>query len=127
MSIRRRRILNGQAHFSRALLHTPAYSTYPFSFFSFHLLSFETFLKKLPTSSAFSTLSSLQLYIMNSREVAIVTTATVFGALASAIALRFFYLPKKHAQKTNSSENGIVSNDRSSRNPFDPSKRKGLV
>ncbi|KAK4569051.1 hypothetical protein RGQ29_004448 [Quercus rubra] len=59
---------------------------------------------------------------MNSRELALVSTATVFGALASAFALRFFLNPKKkHFPKT---LNGVVSANCSPPNPFDPSKRK---
>lgn len=62
---------------------------------------------------------------MNSREATLVATAALFGAFASAIALRFFYRSQKHS--SNPSQNGNVSNNRSSRDPFDPSKRKGLV
>lgn len=62
---------------------------------------------------------------MNSRELALVSTATVFGALASAFALRFFLNPKKkHFPKTH---NGVVSANCSPPNPFDPSKRKESV
>ncbi|KAK2409389.1 deoxycytidylate deaminase [Trifolium repens] len=58
---------------------------------------------------------------MNSREVTLVATATAFGALASAIALRFFYRSQTNPSKSNTSQNGTVS---SSGDPFDPSKRK---
>ncbi|XP_028765070.1 deoxycytidylate deaminase isoform X2 [Neltuma alba] len=61
---------------------------------------------------------------MNSREVAVLSSAAVFGALASAIAFRFFFFPKHHQSKFNSSQNGTVLKNRSSRDPFDPSKRK---
>lgn len=57
----------------------------------------------------------------------VVATATVFGALASAIALRFFYRSHSRNHPSNHSQNDIVSNNRSSRDPFDPSKRKGSV
>lgn len=64
---------------------------------------------------------------MNSRELALVSTATVFGALASALAFRFFLIPKSHFSRTSSSRNGVVSNKSTSRSPFDPSKRQGSV
>lgn len=65
---------------------------------------------------------------MNSRELTLVSTATVFGALASALAIRFLFTnPKKQYPKLDSSKNGVVSRKCSSQSPFDPSKRKGLV
>ncbi|KAG7954240.1 hypothetical protein I3843_11G006800 [Carya illinoinensis] len=64
---------------------------------------------------------------MNSRELALVSTATVFGALASALAFRFFLIPKSHFSRTSSSRNGVVSNKSTSRSPFDPSKRQGYL
>ncbi|KAI4336321.1 hypothetical protein L6164_014860 [Bauhinia variegata] len=63
---------------------------------------------------------------MNSREVALVTTVTAFGALASAIAFRFFFNSKKHTSKINLTQN-VFSKNRSSSDPFDPSKRKGYL
>ncbi|ONI07975.1 hypothetical protein PRUPE_5G150900 [Prunus persica] len=65
---------------------------------------------------------------MNSRELALVSTATVFGALASALACRFLLSnPKKQSTKLDSSENGPVPRKYSSQSPFDPSKRKGYL
>ncbi|RHN60669.1 putative dCMP deaminase [Medicago truncatula] len=66
---------------------------------------------------------------MNSREVTLVATATAFGALASAIALHFFYRSQTHSSKTKSSQNGTISSSRvrSSGDPFDPTKRKGYL
>ncbi|CAK7336719.1 unnamed protein product [Dovyalis caffra] len=65
---------------------------------------------------------------MNSRELALVSTATVFGALASAFAVRYFYFSngnsRRQFSKLNSVPNGGVSKKCSSRSPFDPSKRK---
>ncbi|GMY15121.1 deoxycytidylate deaminase [Fagus crenata] len=58
---------------------------------------------------------------MNSRELALVSTATVFGALASAFAFRIFSNPKK--KQFPQTHNGVVST-KTSPNPFDPSKRK---
>ncbi|KAF5476550.1 hypothetical protein F2P56_003294 [Juglans regia] len=64
---------------------------------------------------------------MNSRELALVSTATVFGALASALAFRFFLVPKNHFSRKSSSRNGVVSNKSTTRSPFDPSKRQGYL
>ncbi|XP_021905600.1 deoxycytidylate deaminase [Carica papaya] len=66
---------------------------------------------------------------MNSRDLGVVSTATIFGALASALAFRFFFLnPKWHnSHRTASSQNGVVSPKLSSLDPFDPSKRKGYL
>ena len=69
---------------------------------------------------------------MNSRELALVSTATVFGALASAFAVRFLYFSNSNSRKrllskTKSVPNGDVSKKCSIQSPFDPSKRKELV
>ncbi|KAH1074694.1 hypothetical protein J1N35_027022 [Gossypium stocksii] len=65
---------------------------------------------------------------MNCRDVALVSTATIFGALASAFAYyTFFSNPSKPSSRINSSANGDVSKQRSSQDPFDPSKRKGYL
>ena len=67
---------------------------------------------------------------MNSRELVLVSTATVFGALASAFAVRFLHISnsrKRLLSKTNSVPNGDVSKICSSQSPFDPSKRRELV
>jgi dCMP deaminase len=67
---------------------------------------------------------------MNSRELALVSTATVFGALASAFAVRFYSSnsnSRKQFSKINSVPDGDVSKKCSSQSPFDPSKRKELL
>nr|ABK93812.1 unknown [Populus trichocarpa] len=66
---------------------------------------------------------------MNSRELALVSTATVFGALASAFAVRFLYFSNSNSRKrllskTKSVPNGDVSKKCSIQSQFDPSKRK---
>ncbi|KAJ9163896.1 hypothetical protein P3X46_023518 [Hevea brasiliensis] len=62
---------------------------------------------------------------MNSRELVLLSTATVFGALASALAARFFFFnQKKHFPRIDSS---AVSKKCSSQSPFDPSKRQGYL
>ncbi|PON77301.1 Deoxycytidylate deaminase-related [Parasponia andersonii] len=65
---------------------------------------------------------------MSPRELTLVSTATIFGALASALAYRFFFFnhPKK-SHPLDSPLNGVVSRNRSSQSPFDPSKRKGYL
>ncbi|CAK9183175.1 unnamed protein product [Ilex paraguariensis] len=58
----------------------------------------------------------------------LVSTATLFGAFASAMAMRFFFNPKKHLFSTiNSESNGVVGRKNSTQSPFDPSKRKGYL
>ncbi|KAJ6339570.1 hypothetical protein OIU77_007513 [Salix suchowensis] len=67
---------------------------------------------------------------MNSRELVLVSTATVFGALASAFAVRFLHISnsrKRLLSKTNSVPNGDVSKICSSQSPFDPSKRRDYL
>ncbi|WVZ12349.1 hypothetical protein V8G54_016879 [Vigna mungo] len=58
---------------------------------------------------------------MNYREATLVATATVIGAMASAVALRFFC---RSQTRVKSSQNGTVSFPQ---DPFDPSKRKGYL
>lgn len=64
--------------------------------------------------------------MINSREIVLVSTATIFGAAASAIAFhRFFYSNRLNKRF---SANGVVDGRKPSpRNPFDPTKRKGLA
>ncbi|XP_017973785.1 PREDICTED: deoxycytidylate deaminase [Theobroma cacao] len=65
---------------------------------------------------------------MNSREVALVSTATFVGALASAFAYHLFLSsPKKQSSRADSSRNGVVSKNRPCQDPFDTSKRKGYL
>ncbi|KAB2609121.1 deoxycytidylate deaminase-like [Pyrus ussuriensis x Pyrus communis] len=65
---------------------------------------------------------------MNSRELALVSTAAVFGALASALTCRFFFSnPRRQSPKLDLSKNGVVSRKCSSQSPFDPSKREGYL
>ncbi|XP_043723398.1 deoxycytidylate deaminase [Telopea speciosissima] len=64
---------------------------------------------------------------MNSKEIALVSAATIFGAVASAIAIRFFFNPKKHLSRIVSAPNGVIAEKSQSQSPFDPSKRKGYL
>ncbi|OMO84101.1 CMP/dCMP deaminase, zinc-binding protein [Corchorus capsularis] len=65
---------------------------------------------------------------MNSRDVALVSTATFIGALASAFAYHLFSSsPKKQSSRIDSSGNCVVSGNRSSQDPYDSSKRKGYL
>ncbi|KAF8378011.1 hypothetical protein HHK36_029344 [Tetracentron sinense] len=64
---------------------------------------------------------------MNSRELALVSTATIFGAVASAIAIRFFFNPKKCFRRIDSAQDGVAVEKSPPQSPFDPSKRKGYL
>lgn len=62
---------------------------------------------------------------INSRDLALFSTATVIGALASALALRFFFSsPKSSSYHFDSSSNGVDPQECLFPDPFDPSKRK---
>ncbi|TYH97064.1 hypothetical protein ES332_A12G217600v1 [Gossypium tomentosum] len=64
---------------------------------------------------------------MNCRDAALVSTATIFGALASAFAYyTFFSNPSKPSSRINSSANGDVSKQRSSQDPFDLQNAKDI-
>ncbi|KAJ0054535.1 hypothetical protein Pint_01180 [Pistacia integerrima] len=65
---------------------------------------------------------------MNSRELTLVSTATIFGALASALAYRLLFSnPKKYFSRIDASRNGDVAKKCTPQSPFDPSKRKGYL
>ncbi|XP_057971668.1 uncharacterized protein LOC131160245 [Malania oleifera] len=61
---------------------------------------------------------------MNTRELALISAATAFGALASALAICFFSSTKKRSLRIDSSSNGVIAAKSSSQSPFDPTKRK---
>ncbi|EXB98027.1 Deoxycytidylate deaminase [Morus notabilis] len=67
---------------------------------------------------------------MNPRELTLISTATIFGAIASAFAFRFFFSfnsNKQSRRRSDSPANGVVRKNCSSQSPFDPSKRKGYL
>ncbi|XP_062114914.1 uncharacterized protein LOC133828845 [Humulus lupulus] len=65
---------------------------------------------------------------MNSRDLTLLSSATIFGALASALACRFFFFNhSKQSHRINSSDKVVVPRNFSSQSPFDPSKRKGYL
>lgn len=64
---------------------------------------------------------------MNCRDLTLVSSATVVGALASALAFRFYFSPKKGFLFNDLSRNGVTHERSSPQNPYDPSKRKGSV
>lgn len=117
--------LNSFLNFLARVIFNVQFSTltFPLLFSQHPNQTKQNFLGKVTVSHPFPSPSNT----MNSRELALVSTATVFGALASALAFRFFLSPKKHFPQTNPSQNGVVSQNRSSRSPFDPSKRTGSV
>ena len=59
---------------------------------------------------------------MNTRDVTLISSATLIGALASAFVLRFFFDNRKQHQSSSKSVQLP-----STRSPFDPSKRLGFV
>ncbi|KAK6153281.1 hypothetical protein DH2020_012920 [Rehmannia glutinosa] len=62
---------------------------------------------------------------MNSRDVTLLSAATVFGAVASAMAVGLFF--NFRSPKYRWSQNGVAEQKSSSQSPFDPAKRKGSV
>ncbi|KAH6772073.1 Cytidine/deoxycytidylate deaminase family protein [Perilla frutescens var. hirtella] len=63
--------------------------------------------------------------MMNSRDIALFSAATVLGALSSAIAFRLFFNCREPRNRC--SQNGVVEKKPSRQNPFDPVKRKGYL
>ncbi|GFP79898.1 deoxycytidylate deaminase [Phtheirospermum japonicum] len=62
---------------------------------------------------------------MNSREITLFSAATVFGAVASAVAVGLFYNFRN--PKYRCSKNGVAKEKSSRQSPFDPAKRKGYL
>ncbi|KAL2482538.1 Cytidine/deoxycytidylate deaminase family protein [Forsythia ovata] len=63
---------------------------------------------------------------MNSRDIVLVSTATILGAVASTIAFRLFSRPNRSNKRF--SANCVVDGRKPSpQNPFDPTKRKGYL
>ncbi|KAJ8752597.1 hypothetical protein K2173_005486 [Erythroxylum novogranatense] len=63
---------------------------------------------------------------MNFRDLLLVSTATVFGALTSALAFRLFFFSDSKRYSSTIVKRG-TSKKLSSQCPFDPSKRKGYL
>lgn len=65
---------------------------------------------------------------MNSRDLTLISTAAIAGAIASAIAIRFVVNPrKKKLSAATSTSDVVVWKNSSSDDPYDPSKRKGYL
>nr|XP_043637663.1 deoxycytidylate deaminase [Erigeron canadensis] len=64
---------------------------------------------------------------MNSRELSLISTAAVAGAVFSAIAIRFLVNPKKSLINSNSEEQVLKKKNSSWKDPYDPSKRNGYL
>lgn len=69
---------------------------------------------------------------MNTRDFALVSSATLIGAIASAILVRYFFTNPMQQQKQSRSKilksNGVVEEKLAvDRSPFDPSKREGYI
>ncbi|XP_076927642.1 uncharacterized protein LOC143591278 [Bidens hawaiensis] len=64
---------------------------------------------------------------MNSRDLTLISTAAVAGALASAIAIRYLVNPSKKLLSDTSNSKDVLHNSSFSNDPYDPSKRKGYL
>lgn len=66
---------------------------------------------------------------MNSRDLALVSSSAIFGALISALAFRFFSSNPKNpkSRRVNSTEITAISRNFSALDPFSPLKRNGFV
>ncbi|KAJ4962040.1 hypothetical protein NE237_021950 [Protea cynaroides] len=66
---------------------------------------------------------------MNSKDIVLFSAATIIGAVASAVAIRFVFNPKKHLSRMEmeSAPNGVISEKSESLDHFNPSKRKGYL
>ncbi|KAK2975592.1 hypothetical protein RJ640_014079 [Escallonia rubra] len=62
---------------------------------------------------------------MNYRDMTLISTAALAGAVAYAAAIRFFLNPRKHFPVQNSV--AVAEKKAFSQSPFDPSKRKGYL
>ncbi|GJZ46440.1 hypothetical protein Tco_0594036 [Tanacetum coccineum] len=61
---------------------------------------------------------------MNSRDLTLISTAAVAGAVAAAIATRFLQNPRKKFLKNDDTDD-VVRKDTTSNDPYDTSKRNG--
>lgn len=64
---------------------------------------------------------------MNTRDLTLISTATIAGAVASAIAIRFFVNPRKKLSAADSTSDVVLRRNSSSDDPYDPSKRNGYL
>ncbi|GMH16731.1 hypothetical protein Nepgr_018572 [Nepenthes gracilis] len=64
---------------------------------------------------------------MNSKDMALVSSATLIGAVTSAIVVLFFTNRKKQFNGKDSGSNNIIPEKISRNDPFDPSKRRGYL
>ncbi|KAJ9559535.1 hypothetical protein OSB04_004695 [Centaurea solstitialis] len=65
---------------------------------------------------------------MNSRDLALISTAAIAGAVASAIAIRLLANPRKKPSSAAASNSAaVLRRNSSSGDPYDPSKRNGYL
>ncbi|KAL7617826.1 hypothetical protein Lser_V15G01132 [Lactuca serriola] len=64
---------------------------------------------------------------MNSRELTMISTATIAGAVATAFAIRFFVNPRKKLSAGNAASDVVLQSNSSSIDPYNPSKRNGYL
>ncbi|KAI3684430.1 hypothetical protein L6452_33654 [Arctium lappa] len=61
---------------------------------------------------------------MNARDLTLISTATIAGAVASAIAIQFLVNPRKKSSAATATSDAVLRRNSSSNDPYDPSKRK---
>ncbi|XP_023771527.1 uncharacterized protein LOC111920162 [Lactuca sativa] len=64
---------------------------------------------------------------MNSRDLTMISTATIAGAVATAFAIRFFVNPRKKLSAGNAASDVVLQSNSSSIDPYNPSKRNGYL
>ncbi|CAI9267307.1 unnamed protein product [Lactuca saligna] len=64
---------------------------------------------------------------MNSRDLTMISTAAIAGAVATAFAIRFFVNPRKKLSSGNAASEVVLQSNSSSIDPYSPSKRNGYL
>ncbi|KAI3737422.1 hypothetical protein L2E82_27424 [Cichorium intybus] len=64
---------------------------------------------------------------MNSRDLTLISTATIAGAVASAFAIRFFVNPRKKLSDDTATSELVLQSNSSPNDPYDRSKRNGYL
>ncbi|KAL4559795.1 hypothetical protein LXL04_031941 [Taraxacum kok-saghyz] len=64
---------------------------------------------------------------MNARDLTMISTATIVGAVAYAFTIRFFVNPKKKVSADTATSKIVPQRNSSSTDPYDPSKRTGYL
>ncbi|KAI3512812.1 hypothetical protein L1887_20131 [Cichorium endivia] len=64
---------------------------------------------------------------MNSRDLTLISTATIAGAVASAFAIRLFVNPRKKLSADTATSEVVLQSNSSPNDPYDRSKRNGYL